>query len=610
MAVSSSRGGAFSPYNPPPDDADPLNTTAYNPFTRVYNPVGDVTTTDSAGAVRVAYNDSRLTYNGAGGFSVGATAPDPNYYAASSLYPHNRESQPVFAVEFFTDAPWFEFQVKYEATTAAYRLLVDGRRVTDAATMVSTTAAPMGYALNYRFDFPTAKPRRITIQLAYMPFSGVFIPSTASLWAVPAYQDRTLILADSITGGSTPNNGWAMGTWLHRVALMMGWEDVWNQSIGGTGYVATNNLANFGARATGTVTGSTGGANDIGQYALANGNTRVIIFGGYNDTASTVATIQSAAATLYQNVKAALPTAQIIVFGCYSPTATAGATLTTLTNIDAGLQSTAAAAGLPFISPITGSVYNQRGTLITTQGPWITAANQAAYLGVDGVHPNDAGHVYLARRIASALQSLQKASSTIEPWAGGLHAAIDDGQPSNDKEWNYLNGPSTLATLTPTALTTSVARCWSYNCQFPIVVNRLRWYGIGATTTHNVAVYRQSDGVRVIGPLALTTTADAWNSIAVSAVTLAPNTPYIVALSTTATGTTAGLRTSGTPLLYPPLQASSPGGIALSVGDHRFWFGQFAVTTGALPATLPTLVRGSGWTAGLPLFFFDSNSAA
>lgn len=201
--------------------------------------------------------------------------------------------------------------------------------------------------------------------------------------------------------------------------------------------------------------------------------------------------------------------------------------------------------------------------------------------------------------------------SNLTPYySGGLHAAIGDGVPDDNAVMQYLSGPGTLNTLTPTALTVSVARCWTYTSDEPITVNRVRWFGIGANTVHRLSVYRLLDKVQVIAPLTLTMTADAWNSAAVSSVRLAANTPYIVGFSATATGATAGIRTSGLPLLFPPLPTAAPGNLAVQYGGNRFWYGQFAVTNGVMPATLPTLVRGTGWTAGLPLFFFDSNSAA
>ncbi|WP_151898267.1 hypothetical protein [Streptomyces sp. C8S0] len=64
---------------------------------------------------------------------------------------------------------------------------------------------------------------------------------------------------------------------------------------------------------------------------------------------------------------------------------------------------------MPFISSISGSVYDAAGTLLDTQGAWITSANAASYIGGDGVHPNDDGHVYLARRVVEALRVLMPA---------------------------------------------------------------------------------------------------------------------------------------------------------------------------------------------------------
>ena len=40
-----------------------------------------------------------------------------------------------------------------------------------------------------------------------------------------------------------------------------------------------------------------------------------------------------------------------------------------------------------------------------------------------------------------------------------------------------------------------------------------------------------------------------------------------------------------------------------------FGFCQFAVMTGALPATLPALVNMATWTGGMPAFFLDNNNA-
>ncbi|MFJ7586797.1 hypothetical protein ACIQZO_05245 [Streptomyces sp. NPDC097617] len=87
-----------------------------------------------------------------------------------------------------------------------------------------------------------------------------------------------------------------------------------------------------------------------------------------------------------------------------------------LTNTDATLRAAAAAAGLVFVSPITGSVYSSAGTLVATHGPWITGTgrvgattgtgNADTCIGTDATHPTDAGHTYLASRVVAAIQEL------------------------------------------------------------------------------------------------------------------------------------------------------------------------------------------------------------
>lgn len=53
-----------------------------------------------------------------------------------------------------------------------------------------------------------------------------------------------------------------------------------------------------------------------------------------------------------------------------------------------------------------------------------------------------------------------------------------------------------------------------------------------------------------------------------------------------------------------PDSRSMPIMIILSMG-----FCQFAVTTGALPATAATLAIQAAWTGGMPAFFLDNNNA-
>lgn len=204
---------------------------------------------------------------------------------------------------------------------------------------------------------------------------------------------------------------------------------------------------------------------------------------------------------------------------------------------------------------------------------------------------------------------------TPPPWAGSLHGSIGNGEPEWEQQLLSLWGPSgTTTALTPTNIGVSVGRLVLYRSDFAITVNRIRWYGLAvAQTSFRMSVYNASTGAQVIAPQTVTTTAtEGWQSVLLSpAVTLAADTPYWVGISATATGTTAALRSMVAPGLFPPLPATVPASLnPISNNRQRFQFAQVALTNGVFPATLPTLVRASGWTGSVPYFLFDNSTAA
>jgi hypothetical protein len=135
----------------------------------------------------------------------------------------------------------------------------------------------------------------------------------------------------------------------------------------------------------------------------------VVVFGGYNDALQPQATIRSAADSLYATLKAGLPGAEIYVVGCWSPVVNAS---TAITATDETLRAAAAAAGLPFISPITGRAYAGTGVQLADNGPWIaSAADVTNYIGTDNTHPTDAGHAHVADVLRQGLVSAQLASN-------------------------------------------------------------------------------------------------------------------------------------------------------------------------------------------------------
>lgn len=376
------------------------------------------TTTPTAGFLKyapggVALSGSDTTgpfqYAGAGAFTIGATSPDTNYVLPTSRYPNTYSSgQSIWSIEFGTDAATLQVRFKYMSSTASgYRLSVDGRKVTDLTQLVSALPGigTTGNGHLLTIDFGSAAPRRVRIDFAVMPFGGVYLPPGASIWQVPLQGGRLMVLGDSISDGAAGNVGGGSGTWFARAARLLGSTDAWEQGRGGTGYISAGTspvYAVFQDRI----------AQDVTPYSPD----RLIIWGGYNDNTGSQSAIGTAAASLFSALKSALPACQMYVIGCWAPT---GSPAGSITNTDATLRTQAAAAGIPFISPITGACYDATGALVATQGPWITGTgkvgsttgtgNADTWISSDGVHPTDTGHIGLSRRITAAITALMPA---------------------------------------------------------------------------------------------------------------------------------------------------------------------------------------------------------
>ncbi|MEU3903302.1 GDSL-type esterase/lipase family protein [Streptomyces goshikiensis] len=344
-----------------------------------------------------------FTYLGAGGVQVGTGAPDSTYVLPTSRYPNTRSnlssSQAIWTVEFGTDAQTFQLRFNYQ-TAGMYRLSIDGRKVTDLMQAVGGTTAGSTHLMTV--DLGSAAPRVIRFDFYTVPFGGVFLPPGATMWSTVPNGGRFMAFGDSLSDGSAINTGGGAGTWAHRTGRLLGSNDVWDEARGGTGYITAGSYATL--------------ANRVAVDVVAWNPSRLVIWAGYNDNGGSQPTISSAAASLYSTIRTGLPSCEVYVIGCWSPTGSPGASIT---NTDATLRAAAATAGYPFISPITGAIYDSTGALVATHGAWITGTgrvgattgtgNADIYIGTDAVHPTDAGHVYLARRIAAAIRELMPA---------------------------------------------------------------------------------------------------------------------------------------------------------------------------------------------------------
>lgn len=356
------------------------------------------TSTPTSGYIRysppgVALTGTDVTgpysFMGCGSITAGVGTPDSNYVLPLSRYPNTYASgQAVWSVEFGTDAQIFQIRMKYISTATMFRLSVDGRKTQDLMRASGGTTAGSAHLIT--IDLGSAVARRIRLDFYTFPFGGVYLPPTASMWPVSSTGGRLMVFGDSISDGSAQNTGGGAGTWFARAARMLGANDAWEEARGGTGYITPGTFAVLADRV----------AADVVAWAPD----RLVVWAGYNDNGGDQATIRTAADNLYATIRSGLPDCEVYVLGCWSPAVSPSAGITSTDNT---LRAAAAAAGFPFVSPVTGNCYSGDGTLVYSGGPWISTSGQvAAYIGADAVHPVDAGHVYLSRRIMASLSAL------------------------------------------------------------------------------------------------------------------------------------------------------------------------------------------------------------
>lgn len=334
-----------------------------------------------------------FTYLGAGNFINGTVVPDPNFVLPLSRYPNTYASgQGNFAYEFMFSGQVFELKYKYISTATQYRLYINDRKVTDLTQ--SVPGPPTAGSSNVlKVDLGSVDMWKIRFEVATMPFGGVFtFPGDTVFPTLQPYR-RIMGLGDSITDGSSQNTGAGQGTWLKRFGRLIGTGDTWDQSRGGTGYITPGAFATIPDR--------------IPLDVLPYNPDAIIMWAGYNDQTSDAATLVSMANAVNESIdliRSNLPNCMLVLGGVWQPTGTVGLTASGTNDT---LRNVAFSRDLPFVDMIQGKVYDIYERVVWDNGaPWITTANAATYVGADNVHPNNAGHQYLAHKWAQAFSSL------------------------------------------------------------------------------------------------------------------------------------------------------------------------------------------------------------
>lgn len=387
-----------------PVDAPPLSISEalYSGTAPVITNTQSANTTLAGGVkwapdpVTLSGSDKRgtFTYLGAGDFINGTTVPDPNFVLPLSRYPNTYASgQGNFAYEFMFYGQTFELKYKYISTATQYRLSINDRKVTDLTQAVPGPPS-VGSSNVLKVDLGSVDMWKIRFEVATMPFGGVFtFPGDTVFPTLTPYR-RVMGFGDSITDGSAQNAGAGQGTWLKRFGRLIGTADTWDQSRGGTGYITPGTFATLPDRAF----------RDVCTYSPD----AIIMWAGYNDQSSVQTTLDQITRAFNQTVdilRSNLPSnVLLVVGGVWQPTGVVGATSSGTNDT---LRAAAFARDLPFVDMISGKTYDSFERVTWDNGaPWITTANASTFVGADNVHPNDAGHKYLAYKWAQAFSSL------------------------------------------------------------------------------------------------------------------------------------------------------------------------------------------------------------
>lgn len=330
-----------------------------------------------------------LNVFGSGSSSDWGIAPNSAPAAPSNCGASFTRSGSQTRWSFMTDAPDFAI-VTNNNNNAPWRLLVDGQYITISATEGTNAGSPVYYELNYTAAGGRI-PRKVTIEAAFCwPLIGVNTTATDSVWAPPATDNlRAIFVGDSITAGAIGNNIPSLD-YPSQVGKFLGWNDVWNEGVGGTGYIASSGGTQFSF--LGRITDVTNYSPDI-----------IIVMGGTNDSGNSATVITAAVLTYLQALRAALPYTPIVVTGI------ANSQSANATNINAENAILAAFTAFgdansyffPIVTDPNGAWFTGTGNIAAPNG----TGNNDVY-GDSPPHLSQGGYTYLAQKVTAQLRTI------------------------------------------------------------------------------------------------------------------------------------------------------------------------------------------------------------
>jgi lysophospholipase L1-like esterase len=285
-----------------------------------------------------------------------------------------------------------------------FMLYIDGKPA--SLTPYAATNSPTSFSTVL---FPSAKPRLLEIRTAN-GIAAIYTQKQYNLWKpVPRKGPRVLVIGDSYASNFGATN--AMQSIYWDIGPLIGSEDVWVDHVGGSGFGVHSTggdgqtSSTIPSRYLDRVTSSFGVAPQLGAWTLEAIKPDVLVIhgGGTNDKYKGRSNAQVIAdmITVIDTARRKLPNAKIIVTEGFAPPMFFSTFNPDYIAIRQGVQ--AVRKDVYYVDVATTKPWIQ-GTGYS--GALTNVGNSDLYIGTDGAHPVNAGHLYIRHRMAAKIRTI------------------------------------------------------------------------------------------------------------------------------------------------------------------------------------------------------------
>lgn len=296
---------------------------------------------------------------------------------------------PPWSIEFDHYGDTFVLRYRaWVANQAKIHIFVDGLAVT-AAPVTQAAAAEIAAVYSYKVQFASVAMRRVRVFYELADHYGFWLPPTQTAAPTATRRLRIACVGDSWMDGTGAT--YNLTAWMWQLGRYLN-ADVFQAGQGGTGY-------SFQGGAGRQVFGDNGRTN---RLVTANPD-MVLVFGSIND--DNQPTLQADATAYYAKLATLLPGVPVVVVGVQG---LAGSPNTARLANSTAVKNAALAAPnvVKVVDPIAEDWITGTGVKNTPTGDGNADYFMGGSDGSDGTHPTQAGHDYLARKMARVLSDV------------------------------------------------------------------------------------------------------------------------------------------------------------------------------------------------------------